>query len=52
MEVKTPTFNVETLDESNIHHHDYPQIIIGLTGQSELATDDSSFWATLLVWDA
>ncbi|PSW46283.1 helix-turn-helix domain-containing protein [Photobacterium leiognathi] len=44
MEVKTPTFNVETLDESKIyHHHDYPQIIIGLTGQSELATDDSSF---------
>ncbi|PQJ61745.1 helix-turn-helix domain-containing protein [Photobacterium angustum] len=43
MEKKIPTFHVETLDESKIyHHHDYPQIIIGLMGQSELSIDDSS----------
>ncbi|PSV26359.1 MULTISPECIES: AraC family transcriptional regulator [unclassified Photobacterium] len=43
MEKKMPTFHVETLDESKTyHHHDYPQIIIGLMGQSELSIEDSS----------
>nr|Q51872.1 RecName: Full=Probable transcriptional regulator LumQ [Photobacterium leiognathi]AAA87846.1 LumQ [Photobacterium leiognathi subsp. mandapamensis] len=43
MEIKTPSFRVETLDKSKTyHHHEYPQIILGLMGKSELSIEDSS----------